>query len=55
MRRLFVVLLPFVAAGPALAADCTMDVVAAFEKQRTSKAFRVEFSQPIRPPSGKLK
>jgi len=46
MRRLFVVLLPFVAAGPALAADCTMDVVAAFEKQRTSKAFRVEFSQP---------
>jgi hypothetical protein len=46
MRRLFLVLLPLVAAGPALAADCTKDVVAAFEKQRTSKAFRVEFSQP---------
>ena len=46
MRRLFLVLLPLVAAGPALAADCTTDVVAAFEKQRTSKAFRVEFSQP---------
>ena len=46
MRRLFLVLLPLVAAGPVLAADCTTDVVAAFEKQRTSKAFRVEFSQP---------
>ena len=46
MRRLFLVLLPFVAAGPVLAADCTTDVVAAFEKQRTSKASRVEFSQP---------
>lgn len=46
MRRLFLVLLPLVAAGPALAAGCTTDVVAAFEKQRTSKAFRVEFSQP---------
>src|SRR4029079_6174094 len=46
MRRLFFVLLPLVAAGPAFAADCTKDVVAAFEKQRTSKAFRVEFSQP---------
>ena len=42
----FFVLLPLVAAGPAFAADCTKDVVAAFEKQRTSKAFRVEFSQP---------
>ncbi len=32
--------------GPASAEDCTKDVVAAFEKQRTSKAFRVAMTQP---------
>src|SRR5512137_1745040 len=32
--------------APALAADCTADVVAAFQKQRTSKAFRVSLTQP---------
>jgi hypothetical protein len=46
MRRLCLVLLPLFAAGPAFADDCTKDVLAAFEKQRTSKAFRVEFTQP---------
>jgi len=46
MRRLYLVLPLYFAAGPAFAQDCTKDVVAAFEKQRTSKAFRVEFSQP---------
>jgi hypothetical protein len=33
-------------ATPAFAADCTTGVLAAFAKQRASKAFRVEFSQP---------
>ena len=37
-------LLPMTSA--ALAEDCTKDVVAAFEKQRTSKAFRVAMVQP---------
>jgi hypothetical protein len=46
MRPFCLVLLLLFAAGPALAEDCTKDVVAAFEKQRTSKAFRVELSQP---------
>jgi hypothetical protein len=46
MRPFRIALLAAVAASPALADDCTKDVVAAFEKQRTSKAFRVEFSQP---------
>jgi hypothetical protein len=46
MRHCFLPLLLLVAAGPAVADDCTKDVVAAFDKQRTSKAFRVEFSQP---------
>jgi hypothetical protein len=46
MRPFCLVLLLLFAAGPVLAEDCTKDVVAAFEKQRTSKAFRVELSQP---------
>jgi hypothetical protein len=33
-------------AGPAFAGDCSKDVLAAFSKQRASKVFRVEFSQP---------
>ncbi|MFN0218665.1 MAG: hypothetical protein ACKVP4_07620 [Hyphomicrobium sp.] len=33
-------------ASPATAADCTADVLAAFEKQRASKAFRVAMTQP---------
>ena len=45
MRAFCLALLLLAAAGPAFAADCTKDVLAAFEKQRTSKAFRVEFSQ----------
>lgn len=32
--------------APALAADCSSEVVSAFHKQRTSKAFRVSMSQP---------
>ena len=35
-----------VATAPALAADCSADVVAAFEKQRNSKVFRVSMVQP---------
>lgn len=31
---------------PAHAEDCSKDVIAAFEKQRTSKAFRVSMTQP---------
>jgi hypothetical protein len=46
MRPFCLALLLLTAAGPAFAADCTKDVFTAFEKQRTSKAFRVEFSQP---------
>jgi hypothetical protein len=46
MRASCLALLLIAAAGPASAADCSKDVLAAFEKQRTSKAFRVEFSQP---------
>lgn len=34
------------ATAPAAAADCSSDVVTAFQKQRTSKAFRVSMSQP---------
>lgn len=34
------------AASPASAADCSGDVVNAFQKQRTSKTFRVSMSQP---------
>ncbi len=47
MRRAtmaFLGLLPMMTA--ASAEDCTKDVVAAFEKQRTSKAFRVAMVQP---------
>jgi hypothetical protein len=46
MRASYLALLLIVAATPVSAADCTNDVLAAFQKQRTSKAFRVEFSQP---------
>jgi len=46
MRALCVSLLMLAMAGPALADDCSKDVLAAFSKQRASKAFRVEFSQP---------
>jgi hypothetical protein len=37
---------PLAFATAALADDCTKDVIAAFEKQRTSKAFRVSMTQP---------
>jgi hypothetical protein len=52
MRRLgFVVLsmavfAPLGLASAALADDCSKDVLAAFEKQRTSKAFRMAWTQP---------
>ncbi|MBX9682226.1 MAG: hypothetical protein K2X41_00405 [Hyphomicrobium sp.] len=46
MRRALIALLPLLAGGPAFAADCSKDVAAAFEKQRTSKAFRVAMTQP---------
>jgi hypothetical protein len=46
MRSLTLILLSVLAAGSASAADCTKDVLAAFAKQRSSKAFRGEFSQP---------
>jgi len=45
MRPLYLVLVLLFGARPALAEDCTKDVAATFEKQRTSKAFRVEFNQ----------
>ena len=44
--RLWIASVLLLVAAPVYAADCTKDVAAAFEKQRTSKAFRVEFSQP---------
>lgn len=46
MRFLWLALLPLVAAIPAQAGDCSKDVLAAFAKQRASKAFRLEFTQP---------
>ncbi|MBN9291767.1 MAG: hypothetical protein J0H36_11800 [Hyphomicrobium denitrificans] len=46
MRALGLACLMIAVAAPASAADCSKDVLAAFEKQRTSKVFRVEFSQP---------
>jgi hypothetical protein len=46
MRTFCSAVLLLTVATPAFAADCTRDVLAAFEKQRASKAFRVEFSQP---------
>lgn len=46
MRALCLAVLSLAVASPAFAADCTNDVLAAFAKQRASKAFRVEFSQP---------
>ncbi len=46
MRRAVVAILSLIAAAPALAEDCSKDVAAAFEKQRTSKAFRVAMTQP---------
>ncbi|MEQ1716127.1 MAG: hypothetical protein ABL907_09110 [Hyphomicrobium sp.] len=47
MRRLVVSsLLVALSASFVQAADCTGDVVAAFDKQRTSKAFRVAMTQP---------
>jgi len=46
MRALCLAILSLAMAAPAFAADCTNDVLAAFAKQRASKAFRVEFSQP---------
>lgn len=45
MRPFCLAVLLLIAAGPAAAADCTSEVLAAFAKQRASKAFRVEFSQ----------
>ena len=46
MRVFCLAVLSFALATPAFATDCTKDVLSAFEKQRASKAFRVEFSQP---------
>jgi hypothetical protein len=47
MQRAFLGAVIFGAiAGPALAEDCSQHVVAAMEKQHTSKAFRVETTQP---------
>lgn len=46
MRALCLAILSLAMAAPAFAADCTNEVLAAFAKQRASKAFRVEFSQP---------
>ncbi|HMN36135.1 MAG TPA: hypothetical protein PKD49_00275 [Hyphomicrobium sp.] len=50
MRRLAFTILGLAlaapASAPAFANDCSADVVAAFQKQRTSKAFRVAMSQP---------
>jgi hypothetical protein len=46
MRTAYLALLLIAAVQPASAADCSKDVLAAFEKQRASKVFRVEFSQP---------
>ncbi len=47
MRGGLIALVGFMAfVHAAHAADCTADVVAAFEKQRTSKAFRVAMQQP---------
>ena len=46
MRAVGLFLLPILMAGQASATDCTKDVLAAFAKQRSSKAFRVQFSQP---------
>jgi hypothetical protein len=46
MRRTLALLLTLTVAAPAFAEDCTKDVLAAFEKQRTSKAFRVAMTQP---------
>jgi hypothetical protein len=46
MRALCLAALSVAVATPAFAADCTKDVLAAFDKQRAAKAYRVEFSQP---------
>ena len=46
MRASCLALLLIAAAQPAFASDCSKDVLAAFDKQRTSKVFRIEFSQP---------
>ncbi|HET6388202.1 hypothetical protein [Hyphomicrobium sp.] len=46
MRALCLAILSLAVATPAFATDCTDQVLAAFAKQRASKAFRVEFSQP---------
>jgi hypothetical protein len=52
MRAFCLALLLLAAASPAFAEDCTKDLLTAFQKQRTSKAFRVEFSQ--RTPEGEV-
>jgi len=46
MRVSYLALLLIAVSAPASAADCSKEVLAAFQKQRTSKVFRVEFSQP---------
>jgi hypothetical protein len=52
MRRLGFVVLSMAVLAPlgltsaAMADDCSKDVLAAFEKQRTSKAFRMAWTQP---------
>jgi hypothetical protein len=47
MRSLALVLFGLAAFAPsAFAEDCTKDVLASFEKQRASKAFRVAMTQP---------
>ena len=50
MRRLVFTILGFALSGllsvPASASDCSADVLTAFQKQRSSKVFRVAMTQP---------
>lgn len=46
MRRCMLVCALLFPSVPAFADDCTKDVLAAFEKQRTSKSFRVQMTEP---------
>lgn len=51
-RAAYPVLLSFFAAGPAMAENCSMDVQAAFEKQRLGSGYRVMSKQPS--PNGEI-
>lgn len=46
MRRLPVMLIALAIAAPAVAADCTAEVKAAFAKQHANKSYRVAMTQP---------